>query len=146
MSVYRLSCSIGMIRFNFVWVLVMLCILLLLTRTNQQITKGEIRSCISCKLRAYHPSIHLIYPFSRYVVPFFVLVASEKLKSRGLGNTPQSCMDCDPALPRCSSGCQGLVKDLYYNCDAICLPRGYYFNPSKTCTPSNVLCSLLRYR
>ena len=66
------------------------------------------------------------------MVRFFFLVASENLKSRGLGNTPQSCMDCDPALPRCSSGCQGLVKDLYYNCDAICLPQGYYFNPSKT--------------
>jgi hypothetical protein len=40
-------------------------------------------------------------------------------------------MGCDPTYPTCSSGCQDLVEKIYYRCDGICLPNGYFFDPRK---------------
>lgn len=40
-------------------------------------------------------------------------------------------MGCDPAQPSCSLGCQKLINKLYENCDEVCLPYGYYFDPRK---------------
>jgi hypothetical protein len=55
--------------------------------------------------------------------------SSTKLAKRGRGNTETSCMGCNPAMPACSSGCQNLIDKLYINCDNVCLPDGYYFDP-----------------
>jgi len=57
--------------------------------------------------------------------------SSTKLAKRGRGNTDTSCMGCDPAQPSCSLGCQKLINKLYENCDEVCLPYGYYFDPRK---------------
>eukprot|EP01039_Chlorochromonas_danica_P001100 gene1100-1195_t len=38
-------------------------------------------------------------------------------------------MGCDPTYPTCAEGCQDLVKRVYYRCDGVCLPNGYYFDP-----------------
>lgn len=55
-------------------------------------------------------------------------VAANKIGARGNGTVPKSCFYCDPAVPQCAPGCQKLVKQLYYNCDSVCLPDGYYFD------------------
>lgn len=49
----------------------------------------------------------------------------------GDGTTIDSCMGCDPALPDCFPTCQALVDQLYTQCDSVCLPDGYYFDPRK---------------
>ncbi len=48
----------------------------------------------------------------------------------GNGTTPLSCMDCDPTYPVCAFGCQAKVGLLYDTCDSICLPDGFFFDPS----------------
>jgi hypothetical protein len=44
-------------------------------------------------------------------------------------------MNCDPSLPTCYEGgeytCQQLIAKMYISCDSVCLPDGYYFDPSK---------------
>jgi hypothetical protein len=40
-------------------------------------------------------------------------------------------MSCDPTVQYCPDGCQGLVDKMYYDCDDVCLPDGYYFDPRK---------------
>jgi hypothetical protein len=40
-------------------------------------------------------------------------------------------MACDPAIPDCAPGCQGLIDKIYYDCDGICLPDGYYYDPGE---------------
>jgi len=57
--------------------------------------------------------------------------ASNKLLKAGSGTTADSCMGCNPALPTCFPGCQGLIDKLYSNCDKVCLPYGYYFDPQQ---------------
>jgi hypothetical protein len=46
----------------------------------------------------------------------------------GNGSTPISCFYCDPARESCSKGCQSKIKDLYYDCDGVSLPDGYYYD------------------
>lgn len=40
-------------------------------------------------------------------------------------------MNCDPALPECYFSCQELIGKMYIACDSVCLPDGYFFDPSK---------------
>lgn len=54
------------------------------------------------------------------------------MRKAGYGDTDTSCMGCDPALPDCYTDCQGLVDQLYFQCDSVCLPEGYYFDPRKS--------------
>ncbi len=56
--------------------------------------------------------------------------ASRKLSKYGNGTTPESCMMCDPTYATCPVGCQKLVDALYANCQGVCLPDGYFFDPS----------------
>jgi len=60
------------------------------------------------------------------------IAISNYLATFGDGSTSTSCMGCDPALPECTSPCQSVVDDLYTDCDGICLPDGYYYDPCKT--------------
>ena len=39
-------------------------------------------------------------------------------------------MSCNPALPTCYGICQVLIDQYYLFCDDVCLPEGYYFDPS----------------
>jgi hypothetical protein len=38
-------------------------------------------------------------------------------------------MMCDPTLNVCPVGCQGLVNELFKDCEGVCLPDGYFFDP-----------------
>ena len=58
--------------------------------------------------------------------------AVNDISKNGFGATRSSCMGWDPALPTCYFNCQPLVKRLYEWCDNVCLPDGFYFDPS-TC-------------
>lgn len=51
---------------------------------------------------------------------------------RGNGSTAISCMSCDPTHGSCYDKCQNKVNYLYYACDGICLPDGYFFDPRKS--------------
>jgi hypothetical protein len=59
------------------------------------------------------------------------VAASKSLAELGDGSTSTSCMECDPALPTCNGLCQLVIDKLYYFCDDVCLPYGYYFDPRK---------------
>jgi hypothetical protein len=59
------------------------------------------------------------------------LTATNKLRKMGDGSTDSSCMDCNPALPECFIDCQERIDIMYRNCQGVCLPDGYYFDPSK---------------
>jgi len=58
-----------------------------------------------------------------------LIKAAATIVKYGKGDTVDSCMNCDPALPTCAPGCQGLIGKLYINCDGVCLPDGYYYDP-----------------
>lgn len=55
-----------------------------------------------------------------------------KLAKYGDGSTVGSCMGCDPAVPYCDLLCKPIVQKLFYQCKGICLPDGYFFDPSNT--------------
>lgn len=38
-------------------------------------------------------------------------------------------MRCDPTQPICPQNCQNLINNLYTNCENVCLPDGYFFDP-----------------
>jgi len=38
-------------------------------------------------------------------------------------------MMCDPTTPVCAVGCQGLVDELFKDCNGVCLPDGYFYDP-----------------
>ncbi len=40
------------------------------------------------------------------------------------------CWGCDPTIGTCVLNCQQLINTLYSDCDGVCLPDGYYFDPS----------------
>jgi hypothetical protein len=40
-------------------------------------------------------------------------------------------MACDPTKAACPDGCQNKIQKMYFGCDDICLPDGYYFDPRK---------------
>jgi hypothetical protein len=56
--------------------------------------------------------------------------AVNEISKNGYGATPSSCMGCDPTLPTCYFNCKPLVTRLYEWCDSVCLPDGFYFDPS----------------
>lgn len=56
--------------------------------------------------------------------------AVNEISKNGYGSTPSSCMGCDPTLPACYFNCKPLVNNLYKYCDNICIPDGFYFDPS----------------
>ncbi len=58
--------------------------------------------------------------------------ATRKIAKHGDGYVPDSCMSCDPAVPDCFYDCQPLIDLMYKVCDGVCLPDGYYFDPSKS--------------
>lgn len=62
---------------------------------------------------------------------FYISSATRKITKAGDGTTEDSCMGCDPTLKDCFSDCQRLVDQLYRQCDDVCLPDGYYFDPRK---------------
>ena len=39
-------------------------------------------------------------------------------------------MACDPTLPICDSLCQTLIINVWRQCKNVCLPDGYFFDPS----------------
>lgn len=57
--------------------------------------------------------------------------ATLALSTTGDGTSPDSCAGCDPALETCTPGCQAYIDKVYYQCDSVCLPDGYYFDPRK---------------
>lgn len=57
--------------------------------------------------------------------------AVRNIAASGDGTTESSCMDCNPTKLDCPSGCQAKVKDVFWECDDVCLPVGYHFDPSK---------------
>ena len=63
-------------------------------------------------------------------ISFECIAATRKVYKAGDGSTPGSCMSCDPTYPFCAKGCQKLIDNLYHICDGVCLPDGYYFDPS----------------
>ena len=91
----------------------------------------------------YSFSIQHTYIYIIYLLIFLILIiiiiiniqytniASRKLAKNGNGTSPDSCMLCDPAIPTCPFGCQKHVTKLYRNCKGVCLPDGFYFDPSK---------------
>ena len=58
---------------------------------------------------------------------------AEKIRAFGDGSTRKSCMGCDPARPTCYDQCQQMIDRMYVRCDDVCLPDGYYHDPSKRC-------------
>lgn len=40
-------------------------------------------------------------------------------------------MACDPTLSTCDTLCQTLITNVIAQCKNICLPDGYFFDPSK---------------
>eukprot|EP01038_Epipyxis_sp_PR26KG_P013013 gene13013-17445_t len=58
--------------------------------------------------------------------------ASSYLSTFGAGQTEGSCMNCDPATNKCAFGCQSAIDKLYWKCDSVCLPYGYYFDPDNS--------------
>ena len=56
--------------------------------------------------------------------------AARKIGKQGDGTTVGSCTNCDPTYGTCAFGCQALVNYYYHECDHICLPDGYFFDPS----------------
>lgn len=61
----------------------------------------------------------------------FFFVATLALATTGNGQEANSCAGCDPAVPICSQGCQNYITNVYWDCDSVCLPDGYYFDPRK---------------
>mmetsp|Transcript_2316 Transcript_2316/g.3557 ORF Transcript_2316/g.3557 Transcript_2316/m.3557 type:complete len:99 (+) Transcript_2316:130-426(+) len=57
--------------------------------------------------------------------------ATRKIANRGDGTTVNSCMSCDPTYGVCPDGCQNKIDKMYYACDGVCLPDGYFFDPRK---------------
>ena len=70
------------------------------------------------------------------LLPIYANIASRKLSKHGNGSVPESCMMCDPTYATCPIGCQALVDKLYRNCNGVCMPDGYYFDPSKYKIPA----------
>ena len=64
------------------------------------------------------------------------MIATNKLRKSGDGSTITSCYGCDPAQPVCSVGCQDLIDTVYYVCDGVTMPDGYYFDPTFQLTGS----------
>lgn len=58
--------------------------------------------------------------------------AANKLRKAGDGTTQGSCSSCDPAVSECEPNCVDLIERLYWSCDGVCLPDGYYFDPQWT--------------
>lgn len=59
--------------------------------------------------------------------------ASNKVRKAGKAIGEDGvCMGCDPALKECPAGCQKWVSKLWKNCGHVCLPDGYYFDPSES--------------
>lgn len=59
--------------------------------------------------------------------------ASNKVRKTGESfDTDELCMGCDPTLATCPVGCQKWVSKLWKNCGNVCLPDGYFFDPSQT--------------
>lgn len=82
--------------------------------------------------------INLIQASKKQNIVKNCVMASMDLAKLGDGSTPSSCMACDPTLPTCYGFCQALIDKLYYFCDDVCLPDGYYFDPGsqlKGCWP-----------
>ena len=71
--------------------------------------------------------------------------AVNDISKNGFGSTRTSCMGCDPALPTCYFNCQPLVKRLYEWCDNVCLPDGFYFDPSTYSSVHTLLISLCSF-
>jgi hypothetical protein len=84
-----------------------------------------------------------ISPFS-LMISVHIYVATRKMTKAGDGTTEDSCMGCDPTLRECFSDCQKLVDQLYRQCDDVCLPDGYYFDPRKC--PSMLLTDIIIYK
>jgi hypothetical protein len=79
--------------------------------------------------RVYQRSLDLLFLVSPST-------ASARMAKTGNGSTSSSCMSCDPTHPVCQPKCQNKVNYLYYACDDICLPDGYFFDPRKSARPS----------
>jgi hypothetical protein len=62
---------------------------------------------------------------------YCIFIETRSVAAAGDGSTPGSCMSCDPTRPVCAHNCQAKINDMYYACDGVCLPDGYYFDPSK---------------
>mmetsp|Transcript_29725 Transcript_29725/g.32355 ORF Transcript_29725/g.32355 Transcript_29725/m.32355 type:complete len:136 (+) Transcript_29725:16-423(+) len=60
--------------------------------------------------------------------------ATQALATTGDGTDSTSCAGCDPALDSCYTTCQGYIKNVYFDCDGVCLPEGYYFDPQEELT------------
>jgi hypothetical protein len=87
------------------------------------VVRGDVHSCV-------HGNWYFnIFAFSGMMG--FCFSASRKLAKTGKGDTVKSCMQCDPTHPYCAPGCQKLVTAVYWECDGVCIPDGYYFDPSE---------------
>lgn len=58
-------------------------------------------------------------------------VATLNLAATGDGKEVTSCAGCNPAQEFCVPGCQSLITKVYWECDSVCLPDGYYYDPRK---------------
>src|SRR5689334_16297132 len=74
--------------------------------------------------------IHMLTFFCPFLDYLYDVLVASIMTEFGDGSTPESCMGCDPALPTCAVGCQNLVDAMYRHCDGVCLPDGYYHDPS----------------
>ena len=89
--------------------------------------EGSIRACIAGTCASYIFTNHLL-PNTNTVLYMDIDIAAIRLGRPGNGSTSTSCFYCDPARPRCSKGCQGRIDDLYFDCDGVSLPDGYYYD------------------
>ena len=84
----------------------------------------------------YELLFFLVLPFCRpadvhHCVHYVRKVSKGNDGTVGDGSTPNSCLACDPTLPQCPEGCEGMLKNMFNYCSGICLPDGYFFDESK---------------
>lgn len=87
------------------------------------LSKGNIHDCVMGK----NNFLEILFIYS-VTIEF---LATQALAGTGDGTTSTSCAGCDPALDVCFPSCQGYIKNVYFDCDGVCLPEGYYFDPRK---------------
>ena len=56
---------------------------------------------------------------------------TNKIRKNGDGSTEESCMGCDPVHKECYPTCQNMISTMFRNCADVCIPDGYYYDPSK---------------